>query len=55
MSEINVAEAAGAAIAICAVVSAVWPEPKNPVLRTVWQIVNMIGANVGKAKNKGDK
>lgn len=55
MPEINFTEVASTAIAVCAVAAAVWPEPKNPTLRKIWQVVNFIGANVGKAKNKGGK
>lgn len=53
MPEINFTEVASTAIAVCAVAAAVWPEPKNPTLKKVWRVVNFVGANFGKAKNKG--
>ena len=55
MAETNYTEVISTAIAVCAVAAAVWPEPKNPTLKRIWSLVNFVGANFGKAKNKGGK
>ena len=55
MNEMNFVEVASTAVAACAIAATIWPEPKNPTLRKVWKLVNFVGANFGKAKNKGGK
>lgn len=39
----------------CAVATAIIPEPKNSCWKRLYNIANVLGANVGHAKNKGSK
>lgn len=44
-------------IALCAVLSAVWPRPADsasPVVRLLYTVVNAVGFNAGKARNADD-
>ncbi len=39
----------------CAVITAIVPPPKNPRWKRLYNIINVLGANVGHAKNAGGK
>lgn len=55
MSENSVIEIVSTTIAFCAIAVTVLPEPKNPTLKKIYQVVNFVAMNFGKARNKGGK